>query len=254
MIDNLTIYITARNEEAHIAKCIESAIEVNPGEIILGDNCSNDDTVKIAKSMGVRVINVPVNIFAESGFAGAYNFIAGHANTEWVLNLLGDCYIANPVAVNKILSVNFGNYYWVKFFRPCDGNQHYTAYPASHHGRLYKKDEVAYLGLAHEDLCDISTKKPKWLKPFVSDIHICHQNKQHDRENFDPNNPLSVRKTILGDYLLAKMRYNPELRFFVNNWWFQQYIPENKERIHTNAKRIREIFPALPKEEWEDKL
>lgn len=251
---DLTVCIYARNEEKHIEKCISSAKKLNAKKIILGDNCSTDKTVEIAKSLGIDIINVPEDIFPRIGYGGAYNYVANYADTTWVLNLLGDCYLANPHIINKIIMSGKSPYYWVKFYRPADGPGHYTKHFASIHGRLYEREKIEYRGLIHEDLCDILGSKPIRMPTLITDIHICHQNPELYFGNPDMSNPAYKNKIILDDYLLVKMVLNPELRFFVNYWWFQVHYEKHKKRIHENAKRIREVYPTFPEEEWEKRL
>jgi glycosyltransferase involved in cell wall biosynthesis len=54
----ISIIITARNYGQYLTECIESCKNqtVKPYEIIYSDDCSDDNSVKIAKSLGVKVI------------------------------------------------------------------------------------------------------------------------------------------------------------------------------------------------------
>lgn len=55
---NISIVITARNYGQYLTECINSCKNqtVKPYEIIYSDDCSDDGSVKIAKSLGVKVI------------------------------------------------------------------------------------------------------------------------------------------------------------------------------------------------------
>ena len=67
----LTILMPCLNESETIAACIKKAfhfIEANriDGEVLISDNGSTDDSIKIAKSMGARVVHAPIR-----GYGGA---------------------------------------------------------------------------------------------------------------------------------------------------------------------------------------
>lgn len=58
----LSIVIISKNEESHIAGCLESALtaaaEIGDTEIVVVDSASTDRTVEIARSFGVRVLSL----------------------------------------------------------------------------------------------------------------------------------------------------------------------------------------------------
>ena len=52
---DLIIVILTYNEELHIKRCISSALKLT-NNILVVDSYSNDKTVKIAKQLGVKVL------------------------------------------------------------------------------------------------------------------------------------------------------------------------------------------------------
>jgi glycosyltransferase involved in cell wall biosynthesis len=57
----LTIGIKALNEEEHIGRCLQSALAVAKtfgGEVVLADSGSTDQTVPIARALGVRIVRL----------------------------------------------------------------------------------------------------------------------------------------------------------------------------------------------------
>ena len=84
----LTILMPCLNEAETIAICIEKAsnfLKANgiDGEVLISDNGSTDDSVRIAKSLGARVIHAPVK-----GYGGA--LIAGCQAAYGKYVIMGD--------------------------------------------------------------------------------------------------------------------------------------------------------------------
>lgn len=79
----LSVSIISFNEEANIARCIESVKDI-ASEIIVVDSHSTDRTVEIAKSCGAQVF-----IEDWKGFVGQKNSAFDKCSMEWILNL--DC-------------------------------------------------------------------------------------------------------------------------------------------------------------------
>ena len=88
MEKELTILIPALNEEKTIGICIEKAnkflkeYNVN-GEVLVADNGSTDETIKIAENLGARVVNVK-----EKGYGNA--LINGGKEAKGKYTIMGD--------------------------------------------------------------------------------------------------------------------------------------------------------------------
>jgi len=85
----LTILIPCLNEEETIGICIEKAkrfIEENKinGEILTADNGSTDNSIKIAKTLGVRVVEIK-----NKGYGNALREGTKYAKGKYVI--MGDC-------------------------------------------------------------------------------------------------------------------------------------------------------------------
>ena len=54
---NVSVIVTTKNEDRNIGACLESVIEqtMPPIEMIVVDNFSEDQTIKIAKQFGAKV-------------------------------------------------------------------------------------------------------------------------------------------------------------------------------------------------------
>jgi len=85
---NLSVVIIAYNEEANIARTLESVqplVSDDKGEIIVVDSGSTDRTVEIAKSFGAKVF-----IEEWKGYAAQKNSAIDKAEGDWILSLDAD--------------------------------------------------------------------------------------------------------------------------------------------------------------------
>lgn len=81
----LSLCMIVKNEEDHLARCLESARDV-ADEIIVVDTGSSDRSVEIARSFGARVFH-----YAWAGdFGAARNFSLEQARGAWILYLDAD--------------------------------------------------------------------------------------------------------------------------------------------------------------------
>lgn len=83
--NTLSVIILARNEEELIGECINSVKLINPDEILVIDDNSTDQTVKVASKKGARIIKYPMNNFAQSR-----NFAMQKASSDWLLYIDAD--------------------------------------------------------------------------------------------------------------------------------------------------------------------
>ncbi len=96
----ISAVIISKNEEHNIANCIKSLKFCD--EIIVVDDYSSDETVKIAKKLGARVYRHYLN----NNFSRQRNFALGKAKFEWILFLDSDEIISNELAEEISLGVN----------------------------------------------------------------------------------------------------------------------------------------------------
>lgn len=94
----LSLIIITKNEEAQIARCLQSAGFVD--EIVVVDHQSTDRTVAIARAMGAKVIETE----KWDGFGTQKNRALAAATGDWILSLDADEWIEGPTA-DKIKSV-----------------------------------------------------------------------------------------------------------------------------------------------------
>ena len=83
---DITVVILTLNEENNIANCIQSALGLTH-EVLVIDSLSSDSTVRIAKTLGARVVSNPFLSFDQQrNFALKYAGI----RTEWTFFLDAD--------------------------------------------------------------------------------------------------------------------------------------------------------------------
>ena len=81
---NLSAVVITKNEEGNIKDCLDSLAFCD--EVIVVDDYSNDDTVRIAKELGAQVYRRLLNY----DFAGKRNFGLSKAKGKWVLFIDAD--------------------------------------------------------------------------------------------------------------------------------------------------------------------
>ena len=152
MIENntpISIIILSNNESDNIAACIKSANFAN--EIIVLDSGSTDGTEEIAKSLGAKVFNRPLN----NDFSQQRNFGIKSAVNEWVFMLDCDERITESLAKEIKLCVENNSDITYTVSR----ENHFVQGKALHGilrpdrvERLFKKTGAYYEGIIHERL------------------------------------------------------------------------------------------------------
>ena len=106
----VSVIILARNEEHNIHDCIESVQFAD--EVLVIDDFSTDDTVKIAKEMGARVVQHAMN----GDWGAQQTFGIEQATSDWILFLDADERISEPLAKEiQAIVVNEPNKaYWIQ--------------------------------------------------------------------------------------------------------------------------------------------
>ena len=111
----ISVVINTLNEESNIAACIQSVSGL-ADEVLVCDMQSDDDTVRIAKDYGARVITHERTGFVEP----ARHFAISHASGDWVLVLDADERLCSPLKEKLLEAVSddsfdvvcFWSLYW----------------------------------------------------------------------------------------------------------------------------------------------
>ncbi len=105
MKTQITIAIMAKNEEKRIRPCLDSVAWAD--EILIVDDESTDQTVKIATSYGARCIPRKLDIEGRHR-----NFLYAQARNEWVLSLDADEHVTPELAkeITEVIQKNDPKY------------------------------------------------------------------------------------------------------------------------------------------------
>jgi glycosyltransferase involved in cell wall biosynthesis len=120
-----TVLITSYNSEKHIYNCVDSALKIkfDDFEIIVSDNNSSDNTLKILDKFKKKIIlkNHYITLDKTNSWNRAYSYAS---NSNFILTLHSDA-IIHPNCLNlynqyadKRVSAIFGLNYSQKFFYP----------------------------------------------------------------------------------------------------------------------------------------
>jgi hypothetical protein len=139
-VSTLTAVVLTRNEEAHLADCLESLKWCK--EVIVLDSFSTDRTVEIARQLGAEVSLHPFQNFAHQR-----NAALGLVRSEWVLFVDADERVSPQLAAEISNAINDGHHdgYWIPTHNYQLGKLilHAGLYP-DNHLRLFRKDKGFY--------------------------------------------------------------------------------------------------------------
>jgi glycosyltransferase involved in cell wall biosynthesis len=94
----VSVCVITYNQEKYISKCLQSIIEQETNfkyEVIVGDDCSTDETRKIINEFHEKYPDIIKPIYQEKNInSGAYNYLTVHqaAKGEYVAHIDGDDY------------------------------------------------------------------------------------------------------------------------------------------------------------------
>lgn len=97
-MQKLSVVILTKNEERNIRECIENAKQIS-NDIIVVDSGSTDNTIKIAKTVGAKVVFHPWKVYADSA-----NWGITQTCYDWVLLLDADERLSQGLidSINKV--------------------------------------------------------------------------------------------------------------------------------------------------------
>ncbi|MBD3920672.1 glycosyltransferase [Paenibacillus sp. PR3] len=191
----LGVHLIVRNEELHLAQCLDS-IRQWADELIVVDTGSSDQTVQIAASRGAHIVHMA---WADD-FAQARNFGIGQARTLWVLVLDADERLADGTDMlqlrNKLLHSKETAYRVVvesTVERQCIRHEAV---------RLFRADQgYRYVGAIHEQLATSVSGAWRDVDGPLSDIRLQHHGYEPGelaRKRTAERNGCIIRKLLEG--------------------------------------------------------
>lgn len=167
----LSAVILAKNEETNIKRCVESLNFCD--EIIVIDDKSTDNTIKLAADLGAKVLSHSLNF----DFSKQRNFAIEETSSDWVLFIDADEEVTGELAKNILTAVssNLANGYYLKrrdFFWGKELKYGETQ-TARNSGilRLVRKNTGKWVGKVHERW--VTNSRTKKLNGYIN--HYPHQ-------------------------------------------------------------------------------
>jgi len=163
---SVSVVISAYNEEAKIARCLDSVSWAD--EIIVIDNSSTDKTATIARKAGAKVItrlnNPMLNVNKNFGFEKAIG--------NWILNLDADEEIPQELAgeIKKVTKVTEGDVegYWIPRKNIIFGKWiEYGLWWPDRHLRLFHKEKGRFPEKHIHEYVEVHGKTETLSHPFV---------------------------------------------------------------------------------------
>lgn len=148
--------ILTYNEEENIADCIKSAAFAD--EVIVVDSGSNDNTQKIAESLGAKIY-----VHAMDGFAEQRNFALQQTQADWVFYLDADERVTAAASreIKMLVEKDEAAAYEIKRINIVFGQMmKYGGHAPDYSLRLYPRQAVRWEGTVHEKvIVDLPIKK-----------------------------------------------------------------------------------------------
>ena len=175
----LSVLVITKNEEARIARCLQSVRWA--GEVIVIDGESTDRTVEICQSHGATVISHPFS----GDFGVERNLGADAASGEWILQLDGDDVVSEELhqALDRLLAEGTVHAAF-QVRRKNNFLGHWMLRGGWHHyyHTLYRKDACRFTGRVHHLLRVTGTigtlEAPVLHFPFTSlEQFVARQNR-----------------------------------------------------------------------------
>lgn len=183
----ISVIILARNEEHNIYDCIKTVQFAD--EVLVIDDFSTDKTAIIAKELGARIIQHPLN----GDWAQQRRFGVSQSKCDWVLFLDADERISNELSkeIQGVVANNSKLSYWIQ-------RSNKFHYNHATHGvlrpdyvlRLMPKDGITIEGAVHERIA--STFPSKKLKNIM--YHYTYDNWQQYFNKFNNYTKLAAEK------------------------------------------------------------
>lgn len=210
----LSVLIIAKNEEKNIEPCIKSVKFAD--EIILIDDNSKDDTVTIAKKLGVKVYERPL----QNNFAEQQNYAISKSSGEWLLFIDCDERITKNLSIAILNKINLNKKFAYKIKRRnyfANKRVYFGSMRADYVCRLIPRENIRFEGLVHQNL--IHHYKTKKIKQPM--LHYTYESWEEYYDKLNKYSKISAIKYIQND-----KNNNFFFNIFIRPIWafFKMYI------------------------------
>ncbi|ECP7275632.1 glycosyltransferase [Campylobacter jejuni] len=164
-LKQISVIIIVKNAEQTLLKCLNSLKDF--GEIILLNNESSDNTLKIANEFKKDFANLHIYHSAFIGFGALKNLALSYAKNEWILNIDADEVLENEciselknleLKKEDIIALSRKNLYKGEWIKACGWWPDYVL-------RIFNKNFTHFNdNLVHESLVLLSNAKKNHLK------------------------------------------------------------------------------------------
>lgn len=223
-MDNVTVIVLTKNEEANIVGVIENAQLVTPS-ILIVDSGSTDNTVELAEQHGAKVVYRAW----DNDFSAQRNFALEHINTDWVLYLDADELMNDELveAIKKALAKNEqAMYRFIRRNSAFGKDFKYGVLGPDSVVRLFPKDKVIWQDKVHErPVGDLPTVTlDGYLKHYTYkdfDQYVAKMNQYSTigaKNNFEKGKRASVFKDFVFRPFFAFIKMYVLKRGFLEGW------------------------------------
>ncbi|MCJ7828093.1 glycosyltransferase family 2 protein [Patescibacteria group bacterium] len=197
--NQLTAVVLVKDEAENLPRCLKSLRFVD--ELIVLDDESTDDSVKVAEKFGAKVYHRKLD-----DFASQRNFVLGKVRTEWVLMIDPDEEVSSELNREIINAIREEKYNGFKFPRKNLMFGHWVEHAGwwpDFQLHLFRAKKGEYHELVHEQVV-VEGKVGELNSPLL----------HHNYENI--SHFISTRKFDLYTSLEARQLYKSDYEFF----WF----------------------------------
>jgi glycosyltransferase involved in cell wall biosynthesis len=172
----VSVCVVTYNHEKFVSKMLDSLLMQQttfPYEIILGDDCSKDNTVSILKNYQERFPD-KIRLLLQTknlGLNGKYNALNtfAHAKGEYIAQFDGDDYLTSPYKLQKQVEMLDANPHYSACYHNAEAIYDDLSAP-SHLVNTVKKKEITVDDLIGEDeLCFIATSSLMFRRQDFAD-------------------------------------------------------------------------------------
>ncbi|KKU64167.1 MAG: Glycosyl transferase family 2 [Candidatus Woesebacteria bacterium GW2011_GWC2_47_16] len=240
-MDKISVVINTRNEEKNLPKTIAS-VKAIAHEIVVVDMKSEDETVKVAKSLGARVYEHEKTGYVEP----ARNFAIAKTMGDWVLILDADEEIPNGLGLKlkKIAKSPKADYFRIPRKNIIFGKwiKHAHWWP-DYNIRFFKKGHVVWNELIHSVPITQGVGADLPAKEELAIIHFNYSSIEQYLERMNRYSSVQARVLIEGKH---KFIWKDLITKPVNEFLSRYFAGEGyKDGLHGLALSLLQAFSEL---------